>query len=95
MNWKVFEAVATGTSHIERMTVCQDACRTWVGGDGFFVAVVSDGAGSASLSEIGSRICSDVIVEQIASCLEEDLGVFPWRLKALDRVSMKPHPKRE
>ena len=74
MNWKVFEAVATGTSHIERMTVCQDACRTWVGGDGFFVAVVSDGAGSASLSEIGSRTCSDVIVEQIASCLEEDLG---------------------
>jgi|JI8StandDraft_1071087.scaffolds.fasta_scaffold34899_2 hypothetical protein len=73
MNWKVFEGVATGTSHLERMTACQDACRTWTGGDGFLVAVVCDGAGSASLSEIGSRICSDAVVERIASCLNEQL----------------------
>jgi serine/threonine protein phosphatase PrpC len=92
MNWKVFEGVATGTSHLERMTACQDACRTWTGGDGFLVAVVCDGAGSASLSEIGSRICSDAVVERIASCLNAELEEggtpFSWSRTSSKRRSI-------
>lgn len=60
--WRVFAASAIGKSHIDGGLSCQDA---W--GSAFdntrLVAVVCDGAGSASKSDAGARECADSICQ--------------------------------
>lgn len=70
MSWRVFQASAIGSLHIERQLPCQDACETWTDGE-VLIAVVADGAGSASRSELGSALCVNVIVEGLRKHFED------------------------
>jgi hypothetical protein len=69
MNWKVVAASATGLGHRQRGEECQDAYAWWSVGD-LLIAVVSDGAGSARLGEVGARFAVDTICRELASELE-------------------------
>jgi serine/threonine protein phosphatase PrpC len=57
--WSWIGACSTGSSHVRAGTVCQDnaSCIELVAGDeNVLLAIVSDGAGSATFSSIGSRL---------------------------------------
>jgi len=58
--WRVFAASAIGKGHIDVGLPCQDACELVIDNERL-VAVVCDGAGSASQSDIGARECADSI----------------------------------
>lgn len=64
--WRIACASVIGTSHVKNGTPCQDAaqCRILTDSQGRSVvcAVVSDGAGSASRSEDGARMATEVIM---------------------------------
>jgi serine/threonine protein phosphatase PrpC len=66
MQWKYASSSVTGTSHIHTETPCQDAhvCE-FISGSKFdcLVLAVADGAGSATHSDIGSRLSCDLLVE--------------------------------
>ncbi|HJR74293.1 MAG TPA: PP2C family serine/threonine-protein phosphatase [Luteimonas sp.] len=66
MAWRVFAAAAIGKSHIDGGLPCQDAFAHALAGD-TLVAVVCDGAGSKSLSQIGSATASAVVVRELAA----------------------------
>lgn len=56
--WAAVSASVIGTSHLSSGVPCQDAChvvRFKLGDDDVLLAAVSDGAGSASHSQIGSQ----------------------------------------
>jgi Protein phosphatase 2C len=56
-NWMWVGACATGSSHVRTGTACQDRAGCLQLADGkALIAVVSDGAGSAEFSAVGSRI---------------------------------------
>ncbi|MCX6024435.1 MAG: PP2C family serine/threonine-protein phosphatase [Chloroflexi bacterium] len=71
--WRYALASAVGTSHTTSGTPCQDASVCEVlyidSGEPILVAVVSDGAGSASHSEIGSRLACATLLEEISALL--------------------------
>src|SRR5437870_1717074 len=71
MSWRMIQASAIDTSHIEKGEVCQDECLagTFCAPDGeeYFLSLVSDGAGSARHGERGAAIACDAgraIIEQ-------------------------------
>jgi hypothetical protein len=53
--WNVVGASVRGTSHLKSMTPCQDSCAYMVMESGILLAAVSDGAGSAARSDLGSQ----------------------------------------
>jgi hypothetical protein len=66
-NWRIAAASVRGTSHEASDAPCQDAHRTEILAaktDAPLVIAVSDGAGSARVSEIGARIAVTAICEQ-------------------------------
>ena len=67
--WRYAAASVIGTSHkISPEGLCQDSYSSqYCKNPGAFVAVVSDGAGSASHSQVGSRYTCDFIVRRIAA----------------------------
>ena len=71
--WKVALASVQGTSHISSDTPCQDAARAEIievpEGKPVLIAIVSDGAGSARYSHIGSRIACDHFLDCIVAHL--------------------------
>lgn len=66
MAWRVFAAAAIGKSHIDGGLPCQDAHAHTIVGD-TLVAAVCDGAGSKSLSQLGSATVSAVVVRELAA----------------------------
>lgn len=63
--WNYVHACVSGTSHAKTGACCQDASRVsavrWQGNDALVLAC-SDGAGSASLSDVGSKVaCEDFV----------------------------------
>jgi hypothetical protein len=52
--WRVVAASTAGKRHVQQKQPCQDAVRWEAGPDGWVLAVVADGAGSAKLGEIGA-----------------------------------------
>lgn len=72
--WKFIFASVVGTSHAKSESPCQDAshCRLLKTSDGspVLVAVVSDGAGSALRSEVGSALTCSLFVEEMKSLFE-------------------------
>lgn len=75
MAWRVFAAAATGKSHLDTGTPCQDAFfSAQVGGT--LVAAVCDGAGSQPLSHLGAAALSQGIVQALAQRLEAG-GTLP------------------
>lgn len=80
VDWRFAYASAVGSSHLESGTVCQDSSHCVViptaGGD-VLVAAVSDGAGSAPHSHIGSRLACTTFEAEIRALLEELGGEIP------------------
>lgn len=64
---KVIAASVTGPMHNYRSMPCQDCFRHKFGGKNF-VAVVSDGAGSAKYGKIGARIICDTMIDLLSEC---------------------------
>lgn len=72
-HWRVAGASRPGRSHLRTGMPCQDAHRVgiqWANGEEWLLVVASDGAGSASHAEIGSR----VIVDTVFDVLEEQVN---------------------
>jgi hypothetical protein len=69
--WRYASASVVGTSHLKTETVCQDSHACVVITDDnqrpVLIAIVSDGAGSAKASQIGSALACDTI----ANCVSE------------------------
>ncbi len=53
--WNVVGASVRGTSHFKTLTPCQDSCAYMVTDSGVLLIAVSDGAGSAERSDLGSQ----------------------------------------
>jgi hypothetical protein len=59
--WKFLNESVQGTSHRQGGIVCQDSSLVTPDGEDVIIAVVSDGAGSASESQIGSSLSCSMI----------------------------------
>ena len=77
--WRYAYASVIGTSHTKSGLPCQDSCAcrelTAPSGETVLVAAVSDGAGSADLSQIGSQLACELFVGEITSLLETNKTV--------------------
>jgi hypothetical protein len=60
--WKLVFGSIQGTSHVQSGLPCQDYCTGAIAGSTLIVAC-ADGAGSAELSQIGSRVAVDRFME--------------------------------
>lgn len=69
--WRVVAASVCGTRHERRGQPCQDAHYWRVLPKGILVIAVSDGAGSATLGDVGATIAAQTAVEAV--CQEGDL----------------------
>ncbi len=69
---KVVAASVCGPMHKYRKMPCQDYFKHKSGGKNF-VAVVSDGAGSAKYGKIGARIVCETLVDLLANCKFENI----------------------
>ncbi|ABC27784.1 conserved hypothetical protein [Hahella chejuensis KCTC 2396] len=79
--WKVVAASVAGPHHIRDGLPCQDAF-SWRVVGGSLIAAVSDGAGSAALSEHGSRMLSQCVVDAFA-----DLPLLEWDESSIRRTA--------
>jgi hypothetical protein len=82
-SWRYALASAIGSSHVKSGSPCQDASAGEVlspAGAATFIGVVSDGAGSAPLSQIGARTACQIWREEAEAVLACGGGV-----RALDR----------
>ena len=70
-NWSVIGTSVIGNSHISMNLPCQDNCKYEYIGDGWGIAVTSDGAGSAKRSEIGSKIVVERAIVHFKKLIEE------------------------
>lgn len=75
--WTLLGATRRGRLHAHHGTHREDAFR-WRNGDGFTVAAVSDGAGSATLSRLGSETACHVVI----TTLHEQLTAQHTQLSA-------------
>jgi len=69
--WRVIGKSVVGTSHLKGQLPCQDFSdylRCQIGGEPVLIVGVSDGAGSAALSHIGSQEAVSALLRQAASC---------------------------
>lgn len=69
--WNVAAASVQGTSHIKRSQPCQDAYHWVVLDETVLIAAVADGAGSVSLSDVGSNLAVQTAVEAIEDRAEK------------------------
>ena len=60
--WKLVFGSVQGTSHVHSGKLCQDFCAGIVAGT-TLVAACADGAGSAELSQLGSKAAVDRFME--------------------------------
>ena len=61
--WKVIGSSVLGTSHEKRGQPCQDAHAWDLLHSGTTIAAIADGAGSASLSDIGAQVATKTAIE--------------------------------
>lgn len=66
----------TGKSHIMRGTGCQDAHKIKEMKNGWFIAAIADGVGSAKNSHIRAKIASDTVVDFCEECMPYDYNVI-------------------
>ena len=89
-DWAIVGTSVIGNSHIQMKLACQDNCKYEYLGNGWGIAVTSDGAGSAKRSEIGSKIVIERVVEHLKKLIDEEgwksNGILPtdavWMQKA-------------
>ena len=72
-SWRVVGASVRGASHEERDQPCQDAHYWRILPSGALIAAVADGAGSASLGEVGSELAASTSVNALAALVEPGL----------------------
>lgn len=87
--WKAVGAKATGTSHAASGTPCQDAFASGsvaFAGEHIFFAAIADGAGSAALSHIGSRLVVRTAAGLIRRCVR--FGKLPTPDQMLDAAEV-------
>lgn len=85
-SWRILHDSAAGTSHEAAGTPCQDSCdarATQPAEEEFLILACADGAGSASLSDVGSALACRRFVE--AACAELQGGTS---LAALDESAV-------
>jgi hypothetical protein len=70
MSWRYVGASVIGTSHQAQELPCQDHSLVRVLRDGVLFAVVSDGAGSAKHSDVGSYLLCHTLIKEVAAFLE-------------------------
>ena len=71
IRWQVVAASVMGTSHEKRSQPCQDAHQWRLLPNGILAAAVADGAGSATLAEVGAKIAVESAVETI--CRQQEM----------------------
>jgi hypothetical protein len=71
IGWKSVGVSLRGTSHDKKGEPCQDAHYLMILDNQWLIIGVSDGAGSAKHSEIGSQVASKCAVQTMASLLKE------------------------
>ena len=65
-----------GKSHIEKGTCCQDSHKIKKMDNGWYVAAIADGVGSAKNSHVGSKIAADTVVDFCTECMPWDYSVI-------------------
>lgn len=65
-----------GKSHIKKGTCCQDSHCIRVLENGWVIAAVADGVGSAKNSHIGSKIAAETVVEFCEECMPWDYNLI-------------------
>ena len=86
--WKYAAASVIGTSHLNSPSgICQDAHRCVYDNNGDrMVCVVSDGAGSVSRSERGSRLACDLVCDFILNADAEAVHTKGFALETLEAL---------
>ena len=83
--WRVMRASVQGTSHSKTGQPCQDSSSVGIGApDGTLIAAVADGAGSAALSQDGSRIAADTATQTAVRLMR--LHVYPYYEAVLEDI---------
>jgi Protein phosphatase 2C len=87
--WKLVYGSVQGTSHVQSGQPCQDSCAGTIVGMTLF-AGCSDGAGSAELSQLGSRAAVDRFMEEatrwLAGTAPDREAIESWVDAARSRV---------
>ena len=92
--WSVIAGKSTGTSHLASDTPCQDSFNYDADSiSGTLVAAVSDGAGSAELSHIGSDVVASAAVKAATEFLQEE-GFSPGEESLQEVVEKATHAAR-
>lgn len=73
--WRVLGIAVQGASHARQGSPCQDAIEYRVLPGGVLLAALADGAGSASLSELGAQIAVEVALLSMETSLENGLSL--------------------
>jgi hypothetical protein len=78
-DWKYTYASVLGSSHKKLHTPCQDSSKCQVIQDSYgeevLIAVVSDGAGSAKFSDLGSSLACSLFVKEVTKYFAEEKRV--------------------
>jgi hypothetical protein len=64
--WRVVAASVCGTSHLKNKQLCQDAHDWQILPNNVLVIAVADGAGSASLGQVGAKIAVEAAIAHLA-----------------------------
>ncbi|MEB3279755.1 MAG: PP2C family serine/threonine-protein phosphatase [Lyngbya sp.] len=89
-NWQIVSASVRGTSHEKCDLPCQDAYCYQRLSDDILIVAVADGAGSARLSEIGSKIAVETAVNSLAQTiisLYSQPVAIDWQERLLDTLN--------
>jgi hypothetical protein len=89
--WKYAAASVIGTSHLASPDgICQDAHKCgYHDGPDVLVCVVSDGAGSASHSDQGSRLTCEVVVSRTCAANPQDIHSRAFALETLTVIQQE------
>ncbi len=81
--WRAVGASVRGKGHERNGTACQDAHSWWVTPEGYLLAAIADGAGSAPHADVGAALAAETAVQRLPlhPLPQTDLQ---WRL-ALER----------
>ncbi len=66
-----YETSIVGSSHLKKGSVCQDSHKVVVLDNGWCIAAIADGVGSAAHSEIASNIAVNTVIEYCTEKLKE------------------------
>ncbi|MDX1951610.1 MAG: PP2C family serine/threonine-protein phosphatase [Verrucomicrobiota bacterium] len=85
--WRAFACSVQGKSHAKRNEPCQDA-HAFTVLEGILIFVVADGAGSASMGEVGAKIAASTACEAVARTIPStQRDEEAWRKTIMDAVT--------